>query len=288
MNAWFLTATLVLAQSVSAAISIQSPETRLTFETLPSSNDWRAVSVGFDSGSPVITTAVQMDEQVQTRSITSISNALATQTVTPPNSFNYARWNSAGHYLQSRMGNNWCAVFVAILRNDTPAPLEWLDISYDVTTGGCPCAAEDVPGFRVYFSLTGEANSWVVIPALSTGATGHISAVLDFGGTSVWAPGTDAYLLWADDNSAGTDAYYTLDNLTLATAPRLTIQPQPGGGVELSWLEGWNHYRVETASQIKSTNWQTLLDPMTSSGGRIRVLTTRTNTTFFRLAAPGI
>jgi hypothetical protein len=290
MKAWLVTATLMLALALSlpAAISIQSVETLLTFDTLPSSNNWRAVSIGFDSGSPVITTAAQMDEQVQIRSAASISNVLQTQTVGTPSSFNYARWNAAGGFIQSRMGNNWCAVFVARLRNDTPMPLQWLDISYDVTTGPCPCAAEEVPGFRVYFSLTGEANSWLVMPALSTGATGHVNAVINLGGIGLWLPGTEAYLLWADDNSSGTDAYYTLDNLKVALAPRLTIQPQPGGNVELSWPDGRNHYWVETASHLQSTSWQTLLEPTNVSGGRIRVSTVTTNTTFFRLAAPGI
>src|ERR1043165_8964270 len=86
-----------------AAISIQSRETLLTFDTLPSSNDWRTASVGSDSGSFVITTAAQMDAQVQTRSIASMTDALPI-TSGPPSSFNYARWNSTGRYLQTRMG----------------------------------------------------------------------------------------------------------------------------------------------------------------------------------------
>jgi hypothetical protein len=290
MKAWIVAFALVvaLAQSLQAAISIQSVETLLTFDTLPSSNDWRAISIGTDNGSGIITTAAQLDEQVQIRSVASISNVLQTQTVGTPSSFNYARWNVGGGYIQSRMGNNWCAFFVARLRNDTPTFLRWLDISYDVTTGPCPCAAEEVPGFRVYFSLTGEANSWVNIPALSTNATGRVSTVVDLLAAGYWTPGTEAYLLWADDNASGTDAYYTLDNLKIATAPRLTIQPQPGGNVELSWPDGWNHYWVESAPQIKGTNWQTLNVLTTISGGRIRGVTNTTNTTFFRLAAPGI
>ena len=281
--AWFW----IGASGLMAAISIQSRETLLTFDTLPSSNDWRTASIGSDSGSTVITTAAQMDEQVQTRSVASLTDPWTT-TSGLPSSFNYARWNSTGHYLQTRMGNNWFAVFAAILRNDMPATLLWLDISYDVTTGGCPCAPEDVPTYRVYYSLTGEANSWTVIPALSTGATGHVRTVVALGAAGGWAPGTEAYLLWADDNSAGTDAYYTFDNLLIATAPRLAIQPQPGGSVELSWPDGWNHYQLESASSLHRTNWQTFFAPTTISGGRIRVQTTGTNATFFRLAAPGI
>lgn len=290
MKAWLVAATLmlVMAQWLPAAISIQSVETLLTFDTMPSSNDWRAVSIGFDNGSPVITTAAQMDEQVQTRSVSSISNLLGTQTAGPPGSFNYARWNATGGFIQSRMGNNWCAVFVAKLRNDTPTFLRWLDISYDVTTGPCPCAVEEVPGFRVYFSLTGEANSWVNVPALSTSATGRVSTVVDLLAVSYWTPGTEAYLLWADDNSSGTDAYYTLDNLKVALAPRLAIQPQPGGGVELSWPDGWNHYSLQTTSQLNGTNWQSPNILTTVSGGRIRAAVFPANTTFFRLAAPGI
>lgn len=290
MKAWIVAATVVLAlaQRLPAAISIQSLETLLTFDTQPSSNDWRTVSIGFDSGSPVITTPAQMDEQVQTRSVSSISNVLGTQASGPPSSFNYARWNAAGGYIQSRMGNNWCAVFMATLRNDTPVPLWWLELSYDVTTGPCPCAVEEVPGFRVYFSLTGEANSRVAVPTLSTGATGHVHTVVQLGGAGLWQPGAEAYLLWADDNSSGTDSYYALDNLKIATAPRLTIQPPSGSTVELSWPEGWNHYRVEGASQIRSNHWQHLPEPTTVSGGRIRVSHPMTNMMFFRLAAPGI
>lgn len=268
-----------------AAISIQGPLTRLTFDALPSSNDWRAASVGGDSGSGVVSTAAQLDALVQTLSVASITNVFATQTTTPPSSFNYARWNSAGQYLQSRMGNNWCGVFVATLRNDTPDVLRFAELSFDVTSGP-PLTVEEVPGLRVYYSLTGESYSWVNIPFLSTSTTGRLSAVLDLEMAGLWSQSAEAYLLWADDNAIGTDAYYTLDNLALATTPRLSILPQPGG-VELSWPEGWNLHRVQTKSDFAAPGWQTLTNIPAVSAGRLRVFAIPTNTAFFRLAMPG-
>jgi hypothetical protein len=287
MNYRLLTLAMISAVYtwLQAAIPISNAEVILRFDSLPSSNDWRAVSVGTDSGSGVVTTAAQLDEQVQTRSVASISNSF-TQTTGVPSSFNYARWNAAGGFLQSRMGNNWCAVFVAILRNDTPTDLSRLEISYDVTTGPLPLSGEEVPGLRAYYSLTGEANSWVNIPSLSPARSGHFGSVVDFQTTGLWAAGAQAYLLWADDNSSNTDAYYTLDNLVLAMVPRLMLQPQPAGGVELSWADGWNHYQLQSASSPGSTNWQSAPAIPAMSDGRLRVILYPTNTMFFRLSAP--
>ena len=44
--------------------------------------------------------------------------------------YNFARWNSTKGVVQSRIGNNWFAVILATLENNTGTPLQALGISY--------------------------------------------------------------------------------------------------------------------------------------------------------------
>jgi len=44
--------------------------------------------------------------------------------------------------------------------------------------------AEEINGLRAYYSLTGDANSWVLIPELSTNVMGTLTAIVDLGSWS--------------------------------------------------------------------------------------------------------
>ena len=74
--------------------------------------------------------------------------------------------------------------------------------------------AEEVPGWQAYYSVNGNTG-WIKIPEFSSGATGQLSANLDFGGAG-WAAGANVYLLWVDDNAAAdNESSYTMDNLAI-------------------------------------------------------------------------
>ncbi len=106
------------------------------------------------------------------------------------------------------------------------------------------------PAHRVYWSLTGAADSWTAIESLSTGTAGHLTASVDVG---AWAPGGNLYILWADDNGPSSDTApqkegaYTIDNFSVT----------PGNGTgEL--LVALNHPDVFSAQRCSTVTYTAL------------------------------
>ena len=126
---------------------------------------------------------------------------------------------------------------MATLRNDTGANQSALTLSYDLlenhATGGTNANAvvEEIPGHRVYFSLTGAAGSWTVIPGISSvGTSGTLVGNASLGS---WANGSLLYLLWADDNAQvdrndtnNEEGGYLIDNVTFSTSLANAV-PEP-------------------------------------------------------------
>jgi hypothetical protein len=99
--------------------------------------------------------------------------------------------------------------------------------------------SEQLYGHRIYWSLTGAANSWVVagnatLPA-TAGSTSNVVFTLSL---TNWEAGATLYLVWADDNGNngfGTaDGDYTMDDIsftpTLAAPPLVVSMSEPGNG----------------------------------------------------------
>lgn len=143
------------------------------------------------------------------------------------------------------------------------------EVSYDL--GGGLFSPEQVPGFRGYFSLTGEANSWVVIPGLCTGTTGTVATVISFPEFGVWFPGAPLFLLWADDNGPNSDGYYTIDNFRVNVAPRLEIRPAGAGVVEVSWLAGWGNHTLWVSPGVAQPDWQLAIGTTAITSGRVQM-----------------
>jgi hypothetical protein len=132
-----------------------------------------------------------------------------------------ARWNRADHLIQTVPNANSYISLIAVLRNDTGADQSELSVVYDLGVRNAPgtTIVEQVPGQRVYYSLSGEPNTWQLIPEISSLETpGTVAAVLNLG---VWASGSPLYVLWADDNATADrnhagdeEGGYTLDNVS--------------------------------------------------------------------------
>ena len=196
-----------LSTCVEAAISVgPGGSGTLTFGTLPAVGDWSTLVNG--GASADLADAAGLDGAAQTNVASAITTVLVTTATTAPaiSPANVARWNSTLLAVQTVATSVGYVSLMATLRNDTGANQSALSLSYDLTenhaTGGANANAvvEEIPGHRVYFSLSGAAGSWQVIPEISSiGAAGTRAGTANLGS---WANGSLLYVLWADDNAA--------------------------------------------------------------------------------------
>src|SRR6185503_14919673 len=108
-------------------------------------------------------------------------------------------------------------------------------------------------GTRVYFSLTGAANSWVNLPALNTTSSSAGSSTMSASIALNWTNSGSLFLLWLDDNSSdGTDSAHQFDNFSLrvtASTPTNFATVGPDG------------YANGFSTQPPATDWATLSIP---------------------------
>jgi hypothetical protein len=102
---------------------------------------------------------------------------------------------------------------LATLTNSSSNYIDSFDVTYDMTVEGL--GPEELPHHSVYFSTTGNTNTWTRIADL--GATGPVTLSQANLGTSF---GNDpVYLLWVDENGMGGGSQefaYTIDNMTFS------------------------------------------------------------------------
>jgi hypothetical protein len=228
LSVWLL---LNLAVIASADIPFGPSGTGvITFDSLPSNTNWssRSVLPSFNGG-PV---GPQFDAVVQTNSASDITNQLVLNAVVPPSrpALNgNAIWNSTGKWIQTHPTGNSYTLLMAKLRNLSGANAGLLSIAYDFTslvfsnsvTGEASMIIEDNPGLRVYYSLSGAPQSWVLIDELTSDYPGFRSATVN---VTNWPANTVIYLLWADDNGSfsSTAPYeegtYLIDNFSVSPA----------------------------------------------------------------------
>ena len=230
LKSLLLTASLAwLGTSAEAAIPVGAGGAGpLTFGTAPVQADFAGAVLR--GGGATFADATAMDAAVQTIDVSSnFFSALLTVAEAAPGTHAGAfRFNSTGRYLQARPttgGTNAASVLLGTFQNTSGGDLPNLSLSYDFAVF-VPVAGE-LPGFNVYYSLTGLPGSWTVIPALTqTEVAGNQSAALSLG---AWPNSAFLYLLWVDDNANGiTDPGYTIDNLSIALPgipPSITVAP---------------------------------------------------------------
>ena len=187
-----------------------------TFGTRPAATDWSTLT--WTGTAAEITDIAGMDLAVQGLIASDISTQVGTAGSNPPSANEIARFNSTLLALQMRpTGVVKGCVLMATLANTSGGGINQLEISYDL---GMPAAGvESVAGVRAYYSLTGLANSWTVIPEFCTATAGPQSTVVSL--SSTWTNATTMYVLWVDDTTAltGNDMIYTMiDNVSFAKA----------------------------------------------------------------------
>jgi len=206
----------------------------LTFDTLPPASQWSSQSVPPANASGVQTPA-QLDDLVQTNAADTITSPLTNSAGVVPPARGTASWSPNG-YVQTRATGNSATLLMATLRNESGIEQTDLRISYDFRF--VAPTTEQLPGYQVYFSLTGATGTWQRVSGL--GATNEPSqvALLPLGS---WSTNALLYLLWADDNGSGVpDTALQIDNVLVVpaapTIPRPLIDRSvaPGGDVTLT------------------------------------------------------
>jgi hypothetical protein len=195
-----------------AAISVTTTPVTQNFGSRPAATEWSTRSAPTDDTS----TWVTLDARVNTNYANTITAQVLNASGNPPGANGSAAWTSGGsRYLQTRPTANGHTLLMATLRNDTIGTASNLNLVYTLTEGG-DANPEEVPGHRVYWSLSGNAGGWTPIEAID-GLAGWKTASISLPG---WAAGSMMYLLWADDNGDGTtDRGYQIDNLALNVGP---------------------------------------------------------------------
>ncbi len=216
-----LAAVISSSITASAAISVGAGGSAvLTFDEVPAVTEWSTLAAG-STGSGALTSIAALDAAVQNLAATSVTTALGSSATVPPSINAIARWNSTRHNLQTRPTTADFTVLMATLQNDTGGDVSALTVTYnlglEIAAGST--VAEDVPGHRAFYSLTGEPNTWQHIPEFSTGTPGSLLAILNLGS---WPAGAPLYLVWADDNGPSSntapneEGAYTIDDFHVA------------------------------------------------------------------------
>lgn len=131
------------------------------------------------------------------------------------------------------------AIMQLALTNDTGAPLSALSVGYDfrVFSNGTPQGGAagafaagsetELPGFRVFYSLGGDAGPWVNVAGLNltppnpVAVGASIASFASFPLASPLAAGGQIRLRWFKDNenAASPDPFYGIDNVRVVPAP---------------------------------------------------------------------
>jgi hypothetical protein len=268
-----------------------------TFDQAPSASDWSTLLV--PGSSTTVSNGASLDFLVQTFAASNINAAISTTATFPPSTSSTAgaRWNPEARFLQTRpAGAAQAILLLATLRNDTGSAVFVVELSIGMQTfyGGSAVRGE-VPGYYLYFSLTGEPNSWQPVPSLAGIETNaDVSAILP---VNSWLPDAPLYVLFAMDNDSGTDPAYTVDNFAAAAGPmhisrpRLAVRRVNGASIELSWPLPATAYSLQFLDDLNRTNWSpgpgTYPNLVFPTNGWHRVQWPQTNSaTFFRLVRP--
>ena len=219
-----LLASLAGTSALRAATLVPLTGTTVTFDALPAATEFSTFSIA--GAAATLTTAAQVDTAVQALTASGITTQLGSQAASPIASNALGQFSSTAFNIQTRPTGNNATVVLGTFQNAAGGPINSLALDYDFGSLAPVAESPGLEGHRVYFSPTGLANSWAVIPSVSNIATaGHLSATVSFAQV---APNAPFYLLFADDNGpGGPDAAFSIDNLHLVP----TLAPVAGANL---------------------------------------------------------
>ena len=167
------------------------------FSAPPAAADFATATVAGGNGD--VTDAVGFDAAVAALTAGAITTQIPESLGAPAAAAGTATYSgTTDKNLQLRPTGTKMNVVMATLINNYGANATSVQINYNLSQAAV--AAEQVDGVRVYYSLTGAANSWTFIPGLSSTAAGFLTANVTL--SSQWTNSTALYLLFADDNGA--------------------------------------------------------------------------------------
>ncbi|MCE5269602.1 MAG: metallophosphoesterase [Planctomycetaceae bacterium] len=105
-----------------------------------------------------------------------------------------------------------------LLQNTTGEAIPGIAIQYDLKQ--LVNNAEELPGYKFFYSLTGgaDASEWIEVPALELAADGTANGLIAF--ETPLCNEDFVYLRWLDDNGTSSpDATYGLDNVCVVAVP---------------------------------------------------------------------
>lgn len=206
----FFLAVVLIGAATEAAIPLNSLQ---TFDTLPEPANWATRT----NGQFGISTVEAMDAAVQTNDISTLTNVLPVTAA--DGTSQSARWNFNARNILTRPAGISYISLLATVQNTSGKDLSSVIIGYDFGNPTPLAQSEDpgLTGWRAYYSLTGQPNTWSLIPEFTTGQTGSLAAVIMLG---TWPQNSLLYLLWVDDNgSFGSDGSFTIDNFIAVEPP---------------------------------------------------------------------
>jgi hypothetical protein len=252
----------------------------LTFGALPPKSEWSTLTAGGGSGYP--SSDATMDSYMSAIGASSINAELFSTNNNTANG--KAIWRSDVLTLFTRPTGNAMTLLMATLRNVSGSTIATLSVSYTLTAESTTPPVEEVPGHRVYWSKTGAAGSWVALGDYAV-VTGSATISFNLPGIA-WANGETLYVVWADDNAAGTDGRYRLDNMTFGPAqpppPVITGSDvtYPAGGsptVQVQNSAVGVKYTLVYKNGVTDPDWTTLPEASankTGDGGTISLIDT--------------
>lgn len=220
-----------------AAVLLTGGTVTETFTTLPPATSWSTPAAVFGISGATIADDVTADGRVGTPTFPTgivTSDSMSAQLGTAATAGTVAvgqqpLWYSSGFISTTPTGNDGC-LLMATLTNNTGSTITSLSIGYDLglQNGNVTTPESAFAGHRVYWSLTGTLNSWNSIGDFGyRGTAGGVAAQTQAynmtAPVAAWAAGTNAYILWLDDNSiVNPEGNYTLDNVAFTPAPEPT------------------------------------------------------------------
>lgn len=278
-------AAALLAALVSASAAILVGPTGSTLETFnaqPAAAGTEWATGSFGTAPANYTTPAALDAALQDSYAEFFVTAVGSSSTQPPSPANIARRNTSatlGLYLQMRPNNDRGAVVLkATLQNDTGNTVNYLNVSYTfgLSIAAGSVAAEEIPGWRAFYSMDGEAYSWRPIPQFTTGTPGDLTASLDVGN---WAHGSTMFIVWVDDDAAAhttapnLEGAYYLDNFLAVPAagrsPSLTAFRNSATGWTAIFEDGTGTLALNTASFRATINGGTQFTPTVVKEGDV-------------------